>query len=153
MNVIVQGDKKFSLKLSKIQGKMLTRALMGETAGAAVTAIFKRTVQEGKDRHGKAFQPYKRGYLEKKRERGGKFFSTSPNLYDESDMLGDLQFAVESKKRAFLHFPKTSENLKASGHINGSRHLRKRDFFGVTTKEEKKLLLIPQRHLKELLDG
>lgn len=153
MRVITTGGKEFSRKLSKIEEKMLTRALMGQIAGAAVTSIFKRTVQEGKDKNDKAFQPYSRGYIEKKKERGGKFFSTSPNLFDGGDMLGDLQFAVESKKRAFLHFPKTSENLKASGHINGSRHLPRRDFFGTTPKEEKALMLIPQSHLQELLNG
>lgn len=153
MKITLKGDGELKVRLSKVKAKMLTRTIMGQMAGSAVRLIFKRTVEKGQDKHGKPFKKYSRGYLETKKERGGKFFSNKPNLFDGGDMVGDLDFIVENTSRAFLHFPKTGEALKASGHIHGSRRLPKRDFFGLTTKEEKAMLLIPKSHLERLARG
>jgi hypothetical protein len=151
--IILKGDGELQVKLSNAQSKMLTRTIMGKTAGRAVTLIFKRTVQKGQDRTGKPFKKYSRSYLKTKKERGGKFFSNSPNLFDGGDMMGDLSFSVESSSRAFLNFPKTGESLKASGHIHGSRRLPKRDFFGLTTAEERAVLLIPKSHIERIINA
>ena len=153
MKITLKGDGELKVSLSKIQSRMLTRVVMGKAAGKATTLIFKRTVNKGQDKDGKPFKSYSRGYLKKKKLRGGKFFSTSPNLFDGGDMMGDLSFSVESSSRAFLHFPKTGESLKASGHIHGSRRLPKRDFFGLTTAEEKAVLLIPKSHMERVINA
>lgn len=153
MKITLKGDGELKIQLSNIKKKMLTRTIMGKTAGKAVTLIFKRTVEKGLDKHGKPFKKYSKNYIEKKRTRGGRFFSNKPNLFDGGDMMGDLDFIVESASRAFLHFPKTGEALKASGHIHGSRRSPKRDFFGLTTKEEKAVLAIPRSHLERLANG
>lgn len=153
MKITLKGDGELQVDLSKIKSKMLTRIIMGKMAAKAVTLMFKRVVTEGKDKTGKSFKKYSRGYLDHKKKRGGKFFTGKVNLFDGGDMMGDLQFDVESDKRAFLHFPKSQESLKVSGHIHGSRRLPKRDFFGLTSKEEKALLLIPKRHLEEIIDA
>lgn len=151
--ITLKGDGELNVKLSNVQSKMLTRTVMGQAAGKAVTLMFKRTVQKGQDKTGKPFKKYSRDYLGEKKTRGGKFFSNSPNLFDGGDMMADLSFLVENNKRAFLHFPKTGESLKASGHIHGSKRLPKRDFFGLTTDEERSVLLIPRRHLERLINA
>lgn len=151
--IILKGDGELDVMLSNAQSKMFTRTVMGQMAGTAVRLIFKRTVDKGRDKHGQPFKKYSRSYLERKEARGGKFFSGGPNLFDKGDMMGDLSFAVVNSRRAFLHFPKTSEALKASGHIHGSRRLPKRDFFGLTSTEEKQVLLIPNRFLERLARG
>ena len=153
LTVKVQGGSNISLKISKLKQKLLTREILGKMGGQAVTEIFERTVEKGQDKDGASFVGYSQKYKEKKRKRGGRFFSSKPNLFDEGKMMGDLTFTVESSKRVFLHFPKTKENLKASGHIHGSRFLPKRDFFGLTKDNEEKVLLIPERYLKEGIDA
>ncbi len=153
MRITLKGDGELQVKLSNIQSKMLTRVVMGQTAGKAVTLIFKRTVEKGLDKTGTPFKKYARSYLDVKKAKGGKFFSNSPNLFDGGDMMGNLSFLVESNNKAFLHFPKAREALKASGHIHGSRSLSKRDFFGLTTSEEKAVLLIPKRHIERLINA
>ena len=153
LSVKIQGGDNISLKLSKLQKKLLTREILGKMGGQAVTEIFERTVEEGKDKAGAAFAGYSGEYKKKKKDRGGRFFSSKPNLFDEGKMMGDLTFTVEGKNRVFLHFPKTEENLKASGHIHGSRFLPKRDFFGLTKDNEEAVLKIPERYLKEAIDA
>ena len=153
MKISLKGDGELKVQLSNIKRKLLTRTIMGKMAGKGVSLIFKRTVEKGQDKHGKPFKKYSKSYIEKKRTRGGRFFSNEPNLFDGGDMMGDLDFTVENSSRAFLHFPKTEEALKVSGHIHGSRRLPKRDFFGLTTKEEKTVMLIPQSHLERIVNG
>ena len=153
LTVKIKGGDNLSLKLSSLKKKLLTRELLGKIGGAAVSMIFERTVEQGRDKDDKSFKSYSEKYLEKKKKRGGRFFSTKPNLFDEGKMMGDLTFSVEGKSRVFLHFPKSEENLKASGHIHGSRFLPKRDFFGLTGKDQENLLKIPERYLKEAIGG
>ena len=151
MKIILKGQDAFSGRLSRMKSKLITKQAMGGMGAEAVKLIFERTVEQGKDKKGKALKAYKRKYLDYKRKRGGPHFSKQPNLFDGGDMMGDLQFSVEGRKRVYLHFPKTKENLKASGHIHGSRNLPKRDFFGLTNEERKKVLLIPKKHLEKTL--
>ena len=140
-------------KLSNLEKKMLTRKLMKELSLQAITEIFENTVEQGRDKNNKAFSPYSKSYVEKKKERGGKFFSSNVNLFDKGHMLGSLDHKVESRSSAYLHFPKIQERLKASGHIKGSRILPKRDFFGLNRSGEAKLLKMVDDNLKELISG
>ena len=178
MKVTLKGDKALSLRLSNVKKSLLTRAMMGQMGGHAVGLIIERTEEEGKDKDGKSFVKYSKEYLEFKKERGGKFFSNKVNLMDEGHMLGNLDFSVSNDKRVFLHLPKSDEKLNASGHINGqgrltiSSHsrtsikgnkfnvgnykregLKKRNFFGLTNKEKKEVMKIPEKSLKEEVDA
>lgn len=163
LTVKIQGGENISKRLSSLQKKLLTREVLGKMGGQAVTEIFERTVEKGQDKDGVPFDGYsdKKGsgkkypesYKEYKQRRGGKYFSGGVNLNDEDKMMGDLTFTVEGKNRVFLHFPKSEENLKASGHIHGSRFLPKRDFFGLTKDNEEAVLKIPERYLKEAIDA
>ena len=153
LTVRIQGGENISKQLSSLKKKLLTREIMGKMGGQAVSEIFERTVEQGKDKDGAAFVDYSKKYKEIKRKRGGRFFSSKPNLFDEGKMMGDLTWTVESDKRVFLSFPKTEENLKASGHIHGARFLPKRDFFGLTKDNEEAVLKIPDRYLKEAIDA
>ena len=163
LSVKIQGGSNISLKLSKLQKKLLTREILGKMGGQAVSEIFERTVEQGKDKDGAPFigysdkkgsgKKYPESYQDYKRRRGGKYFTSGVNLNDENKMMTNLTFTVESSKRVFLHFPKTEENLKASGHIHGSRFLPRRDFFGLTKENGEAVLKIPERYLAEAIDG
>lgn len=139
--------------LSSLQNKMLTRQLMKRLSLQAITLIFERTVEEGKDKNDRPFTEYSKSYLATKLERGAQDFHGKVNLFDKGHMLGDLDHTVVSKSSAFLHFPKIKERLKASGHIKGHRRLRKRDFFGLTKTDEKTLIEMVDKHLEEMANG
>ena len=149
VKVTVKGDDSFRAKLSKLEKKFLTRTVMGQMGGHAITLIVTRVQEEGEDREGKDFIKYSSAYLLDKKARGGRFFSSKPNLTDTGKMLSNLDFTVTSKLSVFLSFPKSDENLKASGHVHGSRSLPKRDFFGLTKDEEASVLEIPKKFLKQ----
>lgn len=153
LNVQFIGDGALRKKLSNMEEKMLTRKLMQKLSLQAITEIFETTVEEGKDKTGKSFKPYSPSYLDIKKKRGGRFFSSKPNLFDKGAMLGSLDHKVISESSAFLHFPKIKERLKASGHIHGSKRLPQRDFFGLTRKGEKVLVGMVDNHIGELTDG
>ena len=147
------GGGELRAKLSTLENKMLTRKLMKELSLQGITEIFENTVEKGKDKNDKTFKPYSKGYIEWKRARGGKFFSSNVNLFDKGHMLGNLDHKVRSRSSAFLHFPKIQERLKASGHIKGSKILPQRDFFGLNRSGEEKLLQMVDDNLKELTSG
>lgn len=147
------GGGELRAKLSSLENKMLTRKLMKELSLQGITEIFTNTVDEGKDKNDRAFTSYSKSYVEKKKERGGKFFSSNVNLFDKGHMMGNLDHRVLSRSSAFLHFPKIQERLKASGHIKGSHILPKRDFFGLNRSGEAKLLKMVDDNLKELTSG
>ena len=172
------GGGELRAKLSNLENKMLTRKLMKKLSLQGITEIFENTVEEGRDKNNKSFTPYSKSYIEKKKERGGKFFSSNVNLFDKGHMMGNLDHKVLSRSSAFLHFPKIEERLKASGHIKGqgtlsiSSHKRKlkggkttnvkgytrkglpqRDFFGLNRSGEAKLIEMVDDHIKELTSG
>ena len=147
------GGGELRAKLSNLEKKMLTRKLMTELSLQGITEIFENTVEQGKDKLGKAFKPYSKQYIKKKRERGGKFFSSNVNLFDKGHMMGNLDHKVVNRSSAFLHFPKIQERLKASGHIKGSKILPKRDFFGLDRSGERRLIDMVDKNLKELTSG
>ncbi|MCK5235988.1 MAG: hypothetical protein KAR06_03300 [Deltaproteobacteria bacterium] len=146
MKLTIKGDKEFRLKLSRVEKKLLTREVIGKMAGKSLTLIEERTAK-GKDKNDQPFKKYSVGYREFKEKRGGGW------LDDTGKMLSDFTFSVVNKKRAFLHFPKADENLKASGHVLGSRILPKRDFFGLTKREGDEVLVIPEKHIKKVIDA
>lgn len=148
-----KGEGELKATLSNMERKLLTRKLMQKLSLQGITEIFETTVEDGKDKLGKPFKPYSPNYFELKKKRGGRFFSSSPNLFDKGAMLGNLSNKVVSKSSAFLHFPKIKERLKASGHIKGSKRLSQRDFFGLIRASEKVLLRITNNHIKELANG
>ena len=123
------GAGELRAKLSNLEKKMLARKLMKKLSLQGITEIFENTVERGKDKNDKAFKSYSKSYIEKKKERGGKFFTGKVNLFDKGHMLGNLDHIVVNRSSAFLHFPVIQQRLKASGHIKGSRILPKRDFF------------------------
>ncbi len=147
------GDDEFRRELAKKSDLLTTKKLMRKIALQAITSIIENTVEGGKDKHGKPLKKYSSSYLDKKKKRGGRFFSSQPNLFDSGNMFGNLDHRVVSKSSVFLHFPKTLERLKASGHIKGSRILPKRDFFGLTKLGEKEVLTIADDHLEEVISG
>jgi hypothetical protein len=154
MKIILKGSGEFEVKLSRVEERLLTKKTTGLMAAAAIGKIIDRTLDKNIDKKGTPFEKYSDAYSSKKRQRAGfkdRHISARPDLFNQGHMLGDLTFSMEGDKRAFLHFPKTQENLKASGHIHGSRRLPKRDFFGLMTSEEKELLFIPKRHLEKII--
>ena len=153
MKIKFSGGGELRAKLSSLENKMLTRKLMKELSLQGITEIFENTVEEGKDKNDKTFATYSKSYIEKKKKRGGKFFSSNVNLFDKGHMMGNLDHRVLSRSSAFLHFPKIQERLKASGHIKGSHILPKRDFFGLNRSGEAKLLKMVDDNLKELTSG
>jgi phage gpG-like protein len=142
----LKGDSELRVKLNNLSDKMLTKQLMTKLSLQAVTEIFENT-EKGIDKTGKPFKRYSSSYLEDKRKRGGGW------LFDKGQMMGNLTAKTISRSKAFLHFPKTKERLKASGHIKGSRILPQRDFFGLTKDGEKVLIRIVDNNLKDLTDG
>ena len=153
MKIKVTGEKEVQKQFSNFRKNMLTKKVMGEMSAHAITLIFENTVDDGKDKTGTPFKEYSNSYLQRKQERGGRFFTGDVNLFDKGEMFGNLTFRVVSSNSAFLHFPKAFERLKAAGHIKGSKILPKRDFFGLTPNGEKEVLEIAENHLEELANG
>ena len=146
LRVESKGEKAFRLKLKNVKKSLLTRTVMGQMSAQALLMINERT-EKGKDREGRAFKRYSPEYAEFKAHRGGGW------LDDKGHMLSDMSWTVQSNVRAFIHFSKADERLKASGHTSGSGRMPKRDFFGLTKAEMKEVLEIPNKHLGKLVNA
>jgi len=101
---------------------------MADVALEARTLMAKRT-QSGKDIKDRQFKPY--SLLYKK--------SGTPNLTDRGRMIGGL--VVNARKNyGKVAIPDAKENNKGEGHQRGIGRLPKREWFGLSPRDENKLM-------------
>lgn len=116
----------------------------GPVQRGALTAreMLRRQTANGYDRHGKQMASYAQSTLRKKRSRGQQ---TSPvNLRDQQIMLGSaLRVEKQSSRRyqqRYIVFIDNADRAKvADYHSTGTRHMPRRDFWGLTPRNQDSL--------------
>ena len=99
----------------------------------ARSLIQRRTRLRGLDRRGAAFAPYKKSTQRRK----GK---SRPDLYDSGDMLNRLAIREGARLTGPVFFvrPGTRRDDRITRfHVNGTKRMAQRDYFGLTPKQER----------------
>lgn len=118
-----------------------------EERGAETARLFMiRRTRGGRDRYGNAFSPYRPRTIKQKQRKGQQ---VSPvNLTDSGNMLNRLQVRSSRGSMSFtVHGGRTrrvaeivagtrEDERKLRFHITGTRYMARRDFFGLTPREE-----------------
>jgi hypothetical protein len=135
------GDKKVSL--SEISQEINLREYLGEKPTAeqkrAFAEIAKEVIEnrtlDGRDINGKAFKKYSKEYAELK-----DVSRDSVDLFVKGDMLDSIgrRKSKEKVNSIFLQIKKGIETKKSFNHDTGDT-LPKREFFGITDAEAKKI--------------
>jgi len=114
-------------------------------AGAlAVELIDKRVTQEGKDRYGRKLKPYAKQTKELRKARGRQ--TAHVDLVDSGNMMAALTYRARGNK-AEVMFGKPAEAEKAWAHQTGKGRLPKREFFGLTKDERRKVAAKVKEHI------
>ena len=153
VTIKLKGSGELIAKLDKIERELFTKKMMGRIAAKAVQLIHERTTGKNRDKFGRPFKKYSPKYRAAKAElREGRGFTGNVDLQLSNDMMNHLTFYVQGVDRAYLHWPRPKDNIKAVGHVNGPGGLPKRDFFGLTSAEELELMTIPTKYLRKVIN-
>ena len=137
MGVKIKGLTKLNSKLRRV-GKAVAEPSNADMLkiGFRVMDAIKQRTASGRDKDGRAFAPYADGTRRKK--RGGGW------LHDTGRMMsamttkanrGSVTVFFRGKGRKGI-----DENQKALVHQRGLGHMPQREFFGLTSKDERKIV-------------
>ena len=155
----VKDNSRFFKKALKIKSSKIKSAIqkaLGEASAYQVSAIRDRTEQKGKDVYGRPFRPYSMGYIQAKRKRFNDPSNrdTTPKTFVDLNLTGkmfsSLGFIVRPS-RGVVFFRSAQQSKKAMIHNEGLGKMPKREFFGISTMEQKKINTIIGRSIKKAL--
>lgn len=130
--VITRSKSEQRVNLKELLGRVPSDAEKDLFTRRAVELINQRTL-DGKDLEGKTFTPYSAAYADKK-----GVSRTSVDLFLEGDMLGSIKKINETKNTVSFGITDSEEAAKSENHNKGVS-LPKREFFGITRSEAKKI--------------
>ena len=155
----VKYNSRFFKQAMKIKSSKIKSAIhkaIGEASAYQVSAIRDRTEQKGKDIYGRPFQPYSMSYIQAKRKRFNdpSNIDTTPKTFVDLNLTGkmfsSLGFIVRPSK-GVLFFRSAQQSKKAMIHNEGLGKMPKREFFGISTMEQKKINTIIGKSIKRAL--
>jgi hypothetical protein len=121
--------------ISTMSGETIKR----EFAKRCVDFILERT-NEGKDKNNSSFAKYSEAY---RRSRSFQIYGKSAGQVNLK-LTGAMQSAVDvvdvNSRSVTLGFVDQLENDKAHGHVHGANKLPVRDFWGISEKEQIRIL-------------
>jgi hypothetical protein len=147
---------KQALKIKSSKIKSAIQKALGEASAYQVSAIRDRTEQKGKDVYGRPFRPYSMSYIQAKRKRFNDPSNrdTTPKTFVDLNLTGkmfsSLGFIVRPS-RGVVFFRSAQQSKKAMIHNEGLGKMPKREFFGISTMEQKKINTIIGRSIKRAL--
>jgi len=155
---VKDNSKFFKQQLKKKSEKIksaIQRAL-AEASAFQVSAIRDRTEQKGKDVSGRPFKPYSKGYILARRKRfndPSNQDTTPKNFVDlnfTGKMFSSLTFTTRPS-RGIVFFRSAEQTKKALIHNEGKGRMPKREFFGISSQEQKKINAIIGKSIKKAL--
>lgn len=155
----VKDNSRFFKKALKIKSDRVKSAIQRALADASafqVDAIRDRTEQKGKDVKGRPFKPYSKSYIQAKRKRfndPSNQDTTPKNFVDlnfTGKMFSSLTF-ITRPSRGVLFFKSAEQSKKAFIHNTGKGRMPKREFFGISSIEQKKINAIIGKSIKKAL--
>lgn len=157
--ITVKDNSKSFKKILKIDSEKIKKAIqkgLGEASAFQVDAIRDRTEQKGKDVYGRPFKPYSKGYIQARRKRfndPSNQDTTPKNFVDlnfTGKMFSSLGFVVRPS-RGVVFFRSAEQSRKANIHNEGIGRMPKREFFGISKLEQKKINAIIGKNIKKAL--
>jgi hypothetical protein len=130
--VINKGKTQQRINLKTLLGRTPTTDEKKRFTLESIELINDRTL-DGKDINGKKFTKYSIDYAKKK-----GVTRNSVDMFLEGDMLDDIEPLTETINTVTFGMENTLSRLKSDNHNNGVT-LPKREFFGVTQKEAKRI--------------
>lgn len=155
----VKDNSRFFKQALKIKGDRIKSAIqkaLGEASAYQVSAIRFRTEQKGKDIYNRPFKPYSKNYMLARRKRFNDPSNqdTSPKNFVDlnftGQMFSSLGFTVRPS-RGILFFRSAQQTKKAMIHNEGKGRMPKREFFGISDMEQKKINAIINKSIKKAL--
>ena len=155
---VKDNSKFFKQQLKKKSAKLhsaIQRAL-GEASAFQVSAIRDRTEQRGKDVRGRPFKPYSKGYIQARRKRFNDPSNqdTTPKNFVDLNFTGKMFSALTfttRPSRGIVFFRSAEQTKKAMIHNEGKGKMPQREFFGISTMEQKKINAIIGKSIKKAL--
>lgn len=129
-------DKKKRTAYSKVLKSPSVRQEFGRRL---VDVINERTLS-GKDKNNERFKKYSDSYKRSLVFQIYKSGETVVNLRLTGEMLSSMEAKPKNSYDVELFFIGESNNEKATWHIEGTKNMPKRDFFGVSLDDQKKIL-------------
>lgn len=130
-------DKKKRAAYSQILRDPAVRVELGRRF---VDEIISRT-ESGKDKNNKNFKKYSKSYQESLSFQIYKGGDTTVNLHLTGEMLASLEARAKGTYDVELFLIGDFNNEKATWHIEGTKNMPKRDFFGVSLEDQKNIML------------
>jgi len=155
---VKDNSKFFKQQLKKKSEKIksaIQRAL-AEASAFQVSAIRDRTEQKGKDVYGRPFKPYSKGYILARRKRFNDPSNqdTTPKNFVDLNFTGKMFSALTfttRPSRGIVFFRSAEQTKKALIHNEGKGRMPKREFFGISSQEQKKINAIIIKNIKKAL--
>ena len=129
---------------------------LADASAFQVDAIRERTEQRGKDVHNRPFKPYSKSYIRARRKRSNDSSNRdqSPKSFVDLNFTGKMFSALTFTTRpskGVLFFRTAQQSKKAFIHNTGAGRMPKREFFGVSLLEQKKINAIIGKSIKKAL--
>lgn len=142
IEVTVKGRqiRKVAARLKKFNKKVTNRSII-EAILLKTKADIKLRTQSGLDFRNQPFTAYNPRYAKSE----GK---TLVNLTKSGDMLNLMSQKVLNPNKGIIFFSRTTEAEKAERHMTGDG-VPKREFFGVSKKNDKNAVKIYQKRIKQ----
>ena len=155
----VKDNSKFFKQQLKKKSEKLKSAIqraLAEASAFQVSAIRDRTEQKGRDVRDKPFKPYSKGYIQAKRKRFNdpNNRDTTPKNFVDLNFTGKMFSALTfttRPSRGILFFRTAEQTKKAMIHNEGKGKMPKREFFGISPIEQKKINAIIEKSIKKAL--
>mgnify|MGYP003143404649 CR=1 FL=1 len=155
----IKDNSRFFKKALKIKSDRVQSAIQIALADASafqIDAIRERTEQRGKDVKNRPFKPYSKSYIQAKRKRTNDPSNqdTSPKNFVDLNFTGRMFSALTftlRPSRGVLFFKTAQQAKKAFIHNTGKGRMPKREFFGVSEIEQKKINAIISKSIKKAL--
>ena len=147
---------KQALKIKSSKIKSAIQKALGEASAFQVSAIRERTEQRGKDVYGRPFQPYSMSYIQAKRKRGNDPSNrdTTPKTFVDLNFTGKMFSSlgfITRPSKGVVFFRSAQQSKKAMIHNEGLGRMPKREFFGISKIEQKKINAIIGKSIKKAL--
>jgi len=147
---------KQALKIKSDKIKSAIQRALGEASAFQVSAIRDRTEQKGKDVRGRPFKPYSKSYMLARRKRlnDPSNQDTTPKNFVDLNFTGQMFSALTfttRPSRGVVFFRSAEQTKKALIHNEGRGRMPQREFFGISTIEQKKINAIIGKSIKKAL--
>ena len=149
--VEIRGADPVQVKISHIkEGLGDTSKLMGEIGNYLKAAILMRT-SSGKDVEGLPFEPYSRSYAAVRAEKG--LPTGRVDLFFTGRMLGSMTYEEEKHQVRLFFMSTPRSDSKASNAAIAFYNNEVREFFSISSTEQKAVLNLVKSYIDDLSKG